>query len=169
MKIKVVAIVLGFILFFKIGIPSLTIAQKTIKEYKRVTNVTKTMKGRLQEIDREKSQILNDVNAETGVNLGDAVLITNAISQIKGITIQKIVASKQTNGKDQIIATLDKIKDVGQLSQDIEVLEYTLKTKPNRVASSLIALEKLKLDEKVTILVPNGMLIVRVLFYGGSA
>lgn len=127
------------------------------------------MKGRLQEIDREKSQILNDVNAETGVNLGDAVLITNAISQIKGITIQKIVASKQTNGKDQIIATLDKIKDVGQLSQDIEVLEYTLKTKPNRVASSLIALEKLKLDEKVTILVPNGILIVRVLFYGGSA
>lgn len=149
--------------------PSLIKAQETMKEYKRVTNVTETMKGRLQEIDRKKSQLFNDVNAETGMNLGDAVSITKAISEIQGITIQKIVASKQVNGKEERIATLDHTEDIGQISQDIEVLTYTIKTKPNHVVSSLLALEKLKLDEKVTILVPNGILLVRVLFYGGSA
>lgn len=170
MKIKIGIFLIVLFLFAIIGIPNLSQSVGNWKEYQRVNTLNATLREQQQTINQKKSRILNNVNAELGYNSGDPAVVTSAVEKINGVVIKKIVAKRWDKGKEETIATLEKSNEVEQLPKNIDILEYTIKTTQKQIPSTVLAIEKLKLDyEKLTLMVPNGLLHIRIRFYGGGS
>lgn len=169
MKITIGIFLFTTFLFMTLGLPNLKLSLGIVKEYKMMVQETKKLRTDKQQIFQKKSGILNALNAAGGLNYADPVSVTNAIAGIKTITISKIVAIKREGEEEHTIATLYRAEDVGKLSKDLDILEYSLQTAPEQMVGTVMALEALHLDfEKIMLLAPNGNLSIRVRMFGGD-
>lgn len=172
-KVKTGTLIFVVILFLLFGIPNTMRSAQLLKEYRVATKQTDQLREQQMKVDRQKSQIINKYNTKPGSFMGgeDMVSVTNAIADIPNITITKIVAmNKSGTGQEEIRATLNQAKEVESLSETTDVLEYTIKTKAKHMSSTILKIEELNLDyDRMTLVVPNSSIVLRILFDGGDS
>lgn len=151
------------------GIPSIKKAYSNIKDYSSAKQNITLLQSELTEINQSISKVESQIGQMRGdsLDLNDKLAVSEAINSIDGINIDSISALRLNGlGDPVVIATLNNINDVANLTDSTDSLEYTLSAR--NVKQAISALEDLKLNCDNYMIIPtSNTIIIRILFNGG--